>query len=177
MKQQSGFEDIILGSDQVAVFNESVKSDALSFLNNRKSIREGAPVKLLGQQIRIPPKRDIFSYVKFINGLYESNTDVVNNQGSIFFDFYDYNLPVDVFFRCLERGLYVYSQLELYEKFSRIYTGSQRHDVDVKNDYSRMILSLTGNRIIQIDGETICFTDKGIRILRVIKGVASQTNM
>ena len=170
LNARSGYHDLCLEPDQLGLFNESVKRDVLNFLQSYQDTRVGVLVRLLGKEVRVPPKKTILSYAKFIGGLYNSTDDVIKRRGFMFFDFYDYNVLVDIFFRCLETGVFVYRKFEVLAAFSGIYNTTATSGLDSEGGFENAIVSLVRDGIINLYDDNICLTDKGKRILRVLTG-------
>ena len=162
------YEDIKMETDQVIVFDEVIKKDALFIVNKYMNLDKGMAIQLLSQKIKIPPQRKVFSEINFINGIHTSNVDVINNNGDIFFDFYEQNFLIEIAFRSFDKYINTYEKSSIFENFSRIYQTYYKDTANLTTDYDNSINGLIDNKIVEIDNETYHLTEKGKRIFAAI---------
>jgi hypothetical protein len=159
--------DIRLTADNIAVLNSSVKQDAQALLDKYRKNTKGMRINLLGEAIHVPPRTEALGEIDFIKGVYESSADVIDKQGYMFFDFYNYDHRVETLFRYIRKGIRIYDASALFDAFSQIDIASQANNIDVENNYNRAIGSLTHDQILEIKHGKLHLTDKGARLAMV----------
>ena len=147
------YEDIKMETDQVIVFDEVIKKDALFIVNKYMNLDKGMAIQLLSQKIKIPPQRKVFSEINFINGIHTSNVDVINNNGDIFFDFYEQNFLIEIAFRSFDKYINTYEKSSIFENFSRIYQTYYKDTANLTTDYDNSINGLIDNKIVTMPSE------------------------